>query len=124
MNRLRELAQEFNMSTYDFEEALGYSRNTISYIYREKAKMDEDKIIAFCNYFQVSMEYFLCQTNNGIYVDVLGTTCSLTKEKFLLYKSMNKIEYFNKKRTLVINSLDEVKFVNSKVPNVELINEI
>lgn len=123
-NRLRELADEFNLSSYDFQEILGYSRNIISNLYTNRTNIDDEKLIAFCNYFQVSLEYFLCLSNDGIYVDVLGQKCSLTKEKFLLYKSMGKIIYHDKKRTLDIHSLDEIKFVNSKVPSVELIDEI
>ena len=37
---------------------------------------------------------------------------------------MGKIKYENKKRTLDIHSLDEIKFVNSKVPSIELVNEL
>ena len=123
-NRLKELAKEFDLSSYDFEEILGYSRSIISNIYTNRTTIDDVKLVAFCEYFQVSMEYFLCLSNDGIYVDVLGQKCSLTKEKFLLYKSMGKIVYHDKKRTLDIHSLDEIKFVNSKVPSVELIDEI
>ena len=123
-NRLRELTEEFNMSSYDFQDVLGYSRNIISNIYRGKTTMDEDKIVAFCEFFQVSLEYFLCLSNEGIYIEALGNKYSISKEKFLLYKSMGKIKYDNKKRTLDIHSLDEIKFVNSKVPSIELVNEL
>ena len=123
-NRLRELAKEFNLSSYDFEEILGYSRSIISNIYTNRTTIDDAKLVNFCEYFQVSLEYFLCLSNDGIYVDVLGQKCSLTKENFLLYTSMGKIKYINKKRTLDIHSLDEIKFVNSKVPSIELVNEL
>ena len=123
-NRLKELAEEFNMSSYDFQDELGLSRNVISNIYISRSTIDNIKLVALCEYFQVSLEYFLCLSNDGIYVDVLGQKCSLSKEKFLLYKSMNKITYINKKRTLDIHSLDEIKFVNSKVPSIELVNEL
>lgn len=73
--------------------------------------------------FQVTIDYFLCITNDGIYVDVLGNKYCISKEKFLLYKSLKKIVYVNGKRTLDVKSLDEIQFVNSKVPNIELVNE-
>ena len=57
-------------------------------------------------------------------IEALGNKYSISKEKFLLYKSMGKIKYENKKRTLDIHSLDEIKFVNSKVPSIELVNEL
>ena len=122
MNRLKELCEEFGMTTYDFQD-LGYSKNIISNIQCGRSFVDEEKLVALSNLFQVTTDYFLGLTNEGIYVDVLGQKCSLSKEKFLLYKSMNKITYINKKRTLDIHSLDEIKLVNSKVPSVELINE-
>ena len=120
-NRLKELADEFNISSYNFLDELGYSRNIISNIYTNRSTIDDVKLVNFCEYFQVSIEYFLGLSNEGIYVDVLGNKCVISKEKFSLYKSINKIKYINKKRTLDIPSLDEIKFVNSKVPCVELI---
>ena len=122
MNRLKELCEEFAMTTYDFQD-LGYSKNIISNIQCGRSFVDEEKLVALSNLFQVTTDYFLGLTNEGIYVDVLGQKCSLSKEKFLLYKSMNKITYINKKRTLDIHSLDEIKLVSSKVPSVELIDE-
>ena len=122
-NRLKELADEFNMSSYNFLDELGYSRNIISNIYTNRSTIDDVKLVNFCEYFQVSIEYFLGLSNEGIYVDVLGNKCVISKEKFSLYKSINKIKYINKKRNLDIHYLDEIKFVNSKVPCVELIKE-
>ena len=123
-NRLKELAEEFNMSSYDFQDELGLSRNVISNIYISRSTIDNLKLAALCEFFQVSLEYFLCLSNEGIYVEALGNKYSISKEKFLLYKSMGKIKYENKKRTLDIHSLDEIKFVNSKVPSIELVNEL
>ena len=122
-NRLKELADEFNMSSYNFLDELGYSRNIISNIYTNRSTIDDVKLVNFCEYFQVSIEYFLGLSNEGIYVDVLGNKCVISKEKFSLYKSINKIIYINKKRSLDIHSLDEIKFVISKVPCVELIKK-
>ena len=122
-NRLKELADEFNMSSYNFLDELGYSRNIISNIYTNRSTIDDVKLVNFCEYFQVSIEYFLGLSNEGIYVDVLGNKCVISKEKFSLYKSINKIKYINYKRTFDIHSLDEIKFVYSKVPCVELIKK-
>lgn len=123
MNRLKELCEEFGMTTYDFKE-LGYSKNVISNIQCGRSSADEEKLIALSNLFQVTTDYFLGLTNEGIYIEALGNKYSISKEKFLLYKSMGKIKYDNKKRTLDIHSLDEIKFVNSKVPSIELVNEL
>ena len=92
-------------------------------MYLQWVTIDDVKLVNFCKYYQVSIEYFLGLSNKGNYVDVLGNKCVISKEKFSLHKSINKIKYINKKRTLDIHSLDEIKFVNSKVPCVELIKE-
>lgn len=123
MNRLKELANEFNMSSYDFQKEMNISRNIIFNIYNNRTTFDIEKLNTFCEYFQVTADYFLCKSNEGIYVDVLGHRYVLSKEKFLLYREMGKITYTDKKRTLAVKSLDEIKFVNNKVPCIELIEE-
>lgn len=123
MNRLRELADEFNMSSYDFPKEMDISRSIIANIYNDRTSFDIGKLNTFCEYFQVTADYFLCKSNEGIYVEVLGKRYVLSKEKFLLYREMGKIIYIDKKRTLDVKSFDEIKFVNHKVPSIELIEE-
>lgn len=122
MNRLKELCEEFDLSIYDFKE-LGYSKNIITNIQNNRSSIDAEKLIKLCDFFQVTTDYFLCLTNDGLYVDALGKKYCLSKEKFLLYKSLNKIIYVDGKRTLDIKSLEEIKLVNGKVSYIELVNE-
>ena len=74
--------------------------------------------------FQVTTDYFLCLSNEGIYINVLRNTYLLSKEKFLLYKSVNKIIYVNGIRTLDVNSINDIELVNGSVPYIKLKNEI
>lgn len=124
MIRLKELLDEFNYSQYDMESLFGISRNVIANIKNGRCSIDHIKLSNLCKIFQVTMEYFLGETNEGIYVDVLGKKCLLCKEKFLLYKSVNKIIYVNGIRTLDVKSIDEIELVNGSVPFVKLRNEI
>lgn len=120
MNRLKELANEFNMSSYDFQSEMNISRNIIFNIYNNRTTFDIEKLNTFCEYFQVTADYFLCKSNEGIYVDVLGRRYVLSKEKFLLYREMGKITYIDKKRTLDVKSLDEIELIPNQISCIKL----
>lgn len=74
--------------------------------------------------FQVSIEYLLSLSNEGIYVSVLGERYLLSKDKFVFYKSVNKIVYVNGIITLDISSLNEIEFVKGNAQLIKLKNEI
>ena len=124
MLRLKELLDEFNYSQYDMESKFGISRNVIANIKNERCLIDHVKLVNLCKIFQVTLEYFLGESNDGLYINVLGNKYLLSKEKFLLYKSVNKIIYVNCIRTLDVNSIDDIEFVNGSVPYIKLKNEI
>lgn len=124
MLRLKELLDEFNYSQYDMESKFGVSRNVIANIKNERCLIDHVKLVNLCKIFQVTLEYFLGESNDGLYINVLGNKYLLSKEKFLLYKSVNKIIYVNGIRTLDVNSIDDIELVNGSVPYIKLKNEI
>ena len=124
MLRLKELLDEFNYSQYDMESKFGVSRNIIANIKNERCLIDHVKLVNLCKIFQVTLEYFLGESNDGLYINVLGNKYLLSKEKFLLYKSVNKIIYVNGIRTLDVNSIDDIELVNGSVPYIKLKNEI
>ena len=124
MLRLKELLDEFNYSQYDMESKFGVSRNVIANIKNERCLIDHVKLVNLCKIFQVTLEYFLGESNDGLYINVLGNKYLLSKEKFLLYKSVNKIVYVNGIRTLDVNNIDDIELVNGSVPYIKLKNEI
>ena len=124
MLRLKELLDEFNYSQYDMESKFGVSRNVIANIKNERCLIDHVKLVNLCKIFQVTLEYFLGESNDGLYINVLGNKYLLSKEKFLLYKSVNKIIYVNGIRTLDVNSIDDIELVNGSVPYIKLKYEI
>lgn len=124
MLRLKELLDEFNYSQYDMESKFGVSRNVIANIKNERCLIDHVKLVDLCKIFQVTLEYFLGESNDGLYINILGNKYLLSKEKFLLYKSVNKIIYVEGVRTLDIKSIDEIELVYGSVPYIKLKNEI
>lgn len=124
MNRFKELSKEFGYKQKDYLDIANISIDVINNISNNRSSIDDIKLIKLCELFQVTTDYFLCLSNEGLYVNVLGKRYLLSKEKFLLYKSVNKIIYVEGVRTLDIKSIDEIELVNGSVPFVKLKNEI
>lgn len=124
MNRFKELSKEFGYKQKDYLDIANMSIDIINNISNNRSSIDDVKLIKLCELFQVTTDYFLCLSNEGLYVNVLGKRYLLSKEKFLLYKSVNKIIYVEGVRTLDIKSIDEIELVNGSVPFVKLKNEI
>lgn len=124
MNRFKELSKEFGYKQKDYLDVANMSIDVINNISNNRSSIDDVKLVKLCELFQVTTDYFLCLSNEGIYIDVLGKRCLLSKEKFLLYKSVNKIIYVDGIRTLDVKSIDEIELVNGSVPFVKLRNEI
>ena len=124
MNRFKELSKEFGYKQIDFQNLINLSIDVINNISNNRSSIDDEKLIKLCDIFQVTCDYFLCLTNEGIYVDVLGKRYSISKDKFLLYKSMNKISYPNGIRSLLVSNLSEIEFVESNSQLIKLKNEL
>ena len=124
MNRFKELSKEFGYKQKDYLDIANISIDVINNISNNRSSIDDIKLIKLCELFQVTTDYFLCLSNEGLYVNVLGKRYLLSKEKFLLYKSVNKIIYVAGVRNLDIKSIDESELVNGSVPFVKLKNEI
>lgn len=60
--RIKELAKKQGLSLNQVEEKLGYSKNTLYSLKRQKASAERLKEIA--DFFNVSMDYLLGRTDN------------------------------------------------------------
>lgn len=60
--RIKELAKKQGLSLNALEEKLGYSRNTLYSLKKQKASTERMQEIA--DYFNVSLDYLLGRTNN------------------------------------------------------------
>ncbi|WP_438837940.1 helix-turn-helix domain-containing protein [Streptococcus pluranimalium] len=60
--RIKELCKKHGISLNSLEEKLGYSRNTIYSL--KKQKPNAERIAEIANYFNVSTDYLLGRTDN------------------------------------------------------------
>ena len=60
--RIKELANKQGLSINALEEKLGYSRNTLYSLKKQKASTERMQEIA--DYLNVSLDYLLCRTDN------------------------------------------------------------
>ena len=60
--RIKELAKKRGLSLNQVEEKLGYSKNTLYSLKRQKVSSDRLQEIA--DYFGVSTDYLICRTDN------------------------------------------------------------
>lgn len=70
--RIKELAKKQGLSLNALEEKLGYSRNTLYSLKRQKASAERMQEIA--DFFNVSLDYLLGRTDNPAILSDLVTT--------------------------------------------------
>ena len=64
MKRLRELREKRNISQLKLAMDLGMNQNSISRYENRKHQADYKTLIAFADYFNVSVDYLLERTDN------------------------------------------------------------
>jgi transcriptional regulator with XRE-family HTH domain len=62
-NRFKELRQEKHLSLLDLENTFNISNSSLSQFENCFREMPLEKIIRFCDYFKVSMDYMFCRSN-------------------------------------------------------------
>ena len=120
MNRLKELLKEFNIKQKQCPELLNISRDVISNMIIGRKIIDSDTLIKLSSLLKVSSDYLLGLSDEGIYVDVLGETYSISKVQLDSYRLSGKISYCNYVRVLNVNSISEIEFVKSKAQLIKL----
>ena len=70
--RIKELAKKQGLSLNALEEKLGYSRNTLYSLKRQKASAERMQELA--DFFNVSLDYLLGRTDNPAILSDLVTT--------------------------------------------------
>ena len=63
MNRLKDLRTDADLSQEALGANVGLSAMAISYYERELRDMKPSDVVAFCDYFQVTADYFLGRSN-------------------------------------------------------------
>lgn len=64
MNRIKELREEKNLSQEELASELGLSKGIISLYEQEKRKPSLDVLIQLSDFFNVTLDYLLCRTND------------------------------------------------------------
>jgi DNA-binding XRE family transcriptional regulator len=62
-NRIRELRQEFSMSTLDLAEKLGLSERTINNYENGKRDPSTNTLLKICEIFNCSLDYLMYKSN-------------------------------------------------------------
>ncbi len=122
MVRLRELRDEFDLKIRSFEE-FGFSRGIINNIELQVSNPDNEKIEIFCNIFDVSSDYFLGLSDEGIYAYYNDIKYSLDRNDFFDYKKLDYIKYDGRKRLLVVPDRKEVITKLSSIPAIKIIDK-
>lgn len=63
MNKLRELRKEKNFSLRDLAEQIHIDKSTLSRYERDEQEIKSSDLILFCNFFDVSSDYLLGNTD-------------------------------------------------------------
>lgn len=103
MNRLKQLRNEFCLTTRDVESLLGFSNASISYYENESRNMNVSIIISFSALYQVTIDYLLSQSENGLFVFYNERRYLIDDVHFNKYKKQGLISYINGKRLIDLN---------------------
>lgn len=106
------------MSVRSFDE-LGLTRSIIYSTENDLSVIDNKKIELLCNFFDVTADYFLGLSDNGIYVYHNDKRYILNHDDFIKYKNMNYIKYDGMKR--ILDSNLETRIKNSQIFLIEVV---
>ena len=119
MVRLKELREEFGLTTRDFLE-YGIGKNGIYYVENGIHDVNTEKVDLFCTIFQVSSDYFCNRSDEGIYVKYFNDTYSLSRDNFLKYKELGFIKYDNKQRLLILPDEYDIDFIHGNIKLIKV----
>ncbi|MBC2272436.1 helix-turn-helix transcriptional regulator [Listeria welshimeri] len=122
-NRLKQLRKNNNKTQEDISKILGISRGAYSHIENGRNEPDMETIVKLADIFEVSTDYLLGKSNNGL-VDIIAAhiDSNATEEdikEILAYIEEKRKEHANEKEiniTEVASKKDEEinKFVDEK----------
>jgi len=93
---LADLRAEKKLTQKELAEKLNVSSGAIGMYETEKRKLDSDKLLIFCNFFDVSVDYLLGRTDIRNFNTHQHTTPILTPEQQMLLNLYNSLNDLNK----------------------------
>ena len=65
-NRIRDLREDADLTQQQIAEAIGITQRKYSYIETGTQPLTDELLVRLANYYRVSIDYLLRQTNNPI----------------------------------------------------------
>ncbi|WP_054949287.1 helix-turn-helix domain-containing protein [Numidum massiliense] len=95
-NRLRELRKQNNLTMKELGMKFNLAESTISGYENGFRKPEMDLIIAFANFFDVSIDYHVGRTDNQTQPMLIfaGQTIELTEAEFIIFNEMKRNPQF------------------------------
>lgn len=110
--KVRELAKKQGLSLNQVEEKLGYSKNTLYSLKRQKVSSERLQEIA--DYFNVSTDYLLGRTDNPVIAGVKTTKTEIDLKKDAVESFFYDGHELNNEDLDLISSLLEARMRNRK----------
>lgn len=120
MNRIKELRAERNISLRDFSEIIKIPRSTISLYELGTRDIKFDSLKKLCDFFEVTSDYLLGFSEEGIYVHFQEKIYSLNRTNFLKYKELGFLELDNNMRILSIPNNYNINFIYPTIRQIEI----
>ncbi len=96
MNKLRELRKEKNFSLRDLAEQIHIDKSTLSRYERDEQEIKSSDLILFCNFFDVSSDYLLGNTDIRKN-PARNTSVDPNDVSFALHSTIDKLSEADKK---------------------------
>lgn len=105
MNKIKFLRSELNITVRDAASLFDLSGAVISQYENEKRDLNTSIIKKLADYFRVTIDYLLCYSELGLYVNYEDSDLKIviTESDYLKYKDDGLIYYVNNKRFINLN---------------------
>ncbi|MDD4000034.1 MAG: helix-turn-helix transcriptional regulator [Bacilli bacterium] len=120
MNRIKELRAERNLSLRDFSDIIKIPRSTISLYELGTRDIKFESLKRLCDFFEVTSDYLLGFSEEGIYVHFQEKTYSLNRANFLKYKELDFLKLVNNIRTLLLPNNYSINFIYPTIKPIEI----
>lgn len=120
MNRIKELRAERNLSLRDFSDIIKIPRSTISLYELGTRDIKFESLKKLCDFFEVTSDYLLGFSEEGIYVHYQEKMYSLNRSYFLRYKKLGFLKLDNNIRILLLPNNYDINFIYPTIKPIEI----
>lgn len=120
MNRIKELRAERNLSLREFSDIIKIPRSTISLYELGTRDIKFESLKKLCDFFEVTSDYLLGFSEEGIYVHYQEKMYSLNRSNFLKYKELGFLKLDNNIRILLLPTNYDINFIYPTIKPIEI----